>query len=118
MDGSCSAAPNDPSPSRQPTEKPSLPPHEHTGMLEEMYVYFDMPEPAFSIQMVYNNTEYPELVTVVRDGDAVLMPGGYHPNVLVPDHRMCFLWAMAAHREVTDRHYGVVNVQPGFQTGR
>ena len=42
-------------------------------MLEEMYVYFDMPEPASGIQMVYNNTEYPELVTVVRDGDAVPM---------------------------------------------
>jgi hypothetical protein len=52
-----------------------LAPHEHAKMLEEMYVYFDMPEPAYGIQLVYNNTEYPELVTVVRDGDAVLMPG-------------------------------------------
>ena len=95
----------------------SWPPHEHAAMLEEMYVYFDMPEPAFGIQMVYNNTEYPELVTVVRDGDAVLMPSGYHPNVSVPGHRICFLWAMAAHREVADRQYGVVNVQPGFGAG-
>jgi 5-deoxy-glucuronate isomerase len=92
----------------------SWPPHEHAAMLEEMYVYFDMPDPAYGIQMVYNNTEYPEIVTVVRDGDAVLMPNGYHPNVSVPGHRICFLWAMAAHREVTDRQFGVVNVQPGF----
>jgi 5-deoxy-glucuronate isomerase len=99
----------------EPGNWTSWPPHEHTEMLEEMYVYFDMPEPAFGIQMVYNNTEYPELVTVVRDGDAVLMPSGYHPNVSVPGHRICFLWAMAAHREVTDRQYGVVNVQPGFK---
>ena len=62
-------------------------------------------------------TEYPELVTVVRDGDAVLMPSGYHPNVSVPGHRICFLWAMAAHREIEDRQYGVVNVQPGFGAG-
>ena len=95
----------------------SWPPHEHASMLEEMYVYFNMPDPAYGIQLVYNNTEYPELVTVVRDGDAVLMPSGYHPNVSVPGHRICFLWAMAAHREVADRQFGVVNVQPGFDQG-
>jgi 5-deoxy-glucuronate isomerase len=92
----------------------SWPPHEHAKMLEEIYVYFDMPEPAYGIQLVYNNTDYPELVTVVRDGDAVLMPSGYHPNVSVPGHRIAFLWAMAAHREVEDRQFGVVNIQPGF----
>ena len=95
----------------------SWPPHEHAKLLEEMYVYFDMPEPAYGLQLVYNNTEYPELVTVVRDGDAVLIPSGYHPNVAVPDHRIAFLWAMAAYREVEDRQYGVVNIQPGFQQG-
>jgi 5-deoxy-glucuronate isomerase len=95
----------------------SWPPHEHGAMLEEMYVYFNMPDPAYGIQLVYNNTDYPELVTVVRDGDAVLMPSGYHPNVSVPGHRICFLWAMAAHREVADRQFGVVNVQPGFNLG-
>jgi 5-deoxy-glucuronate isomerase len=93
----------------------SWPPHEHAQMLEEMYVYFDMPAPAYGIQLVYQDTEYPELVTVVRDGDAVLMPAGYHPNVSVPGHRISFLWAMAAHREVEDRQFGVVNIQPGFQ---
>jgi 5-deoxy-glucuronate isomerase len=95
----------------------SWPPHEHTKMLEELYVYFEMPEPAYGIQLVYNDTEYPELVTVVRDGDAVLIPSGYHPNTSVPGHRIAFLWAMAAHREVEDRQFGVVNVQPGFQQG-
>lgn len=95
----------------------SWPPHEHARMLEEMYVYFNMPEPAFGIQLVYNDTQYPELVTVVRDGDAVLMPSGYHPNVSVPGHRIGFLWAMAAHREREDRQFGVVNVQPEFNQG-
>jgi 5-deoxy-glucuronate isomerase len=101
----------------EPGNWTSWPPHEHAKMLEEMYVYFDMPEPAFGIQFVYNNTQYPELITAVRDGDAVLMPGGYHPNVAVPGHRIAFLWAMAAHREVEDRQFGVVNIQPGFQGG-
>jgi 5-deoxy-glucuronate isomerase len=45
------------------------------------------------------------------------MPSGYHPNVSVPGHRICFLWAMAAHREGEDRQFGVVNVQRGFDQG-
>jgi 5-deoxy-glucuronate isomerase len=101
----------------EPGNWTSWPPHEHTEMLEEMYVYFDMPHPAYGIQLVYNNTEYPELVTVVRDGDAVLIPSGYHPNVSVPWHRITFLWAMAAHREREFRKFGVVNVQPDFSQG-
>jgi len=101
----------------EPGNWSSWPPHEHGAMLEEMYVYFNMPDPAFAIQLVYENTEYPETVTVVRDGDAVLMPAGYHPNVSVPGHRMSFLWAMAAHREKLDRQFGVVNVQPEFGSG-
>ena len=92
----------------------SWPPHEHTKMLEEVYVYFDMPPPAFGIQLVYDNPDAPEFVTIVRDGDAVLMPSGYHPNVAAPGHGINFIWMMAAHTEVEDRQFGVVNVQPGF----
>ena len=46
----------------------SWPPHEHTKMLEEVYVYFDMPPPAFGIQLVYTKPETPEFCTIVRDG--------------------------------------------------
>jgi 5-deoxy-glucuronate isomerase len=92
----------------------SWPPHEHTALLEEVYVYFDMPAPAFGIQLVYTEPEKPEFVSLVRDGDAVLMPAGYHPNVAAPGHSINFIWMMAAHREVEDRKFGVVNVQPGF----
>jgi 5-deoxy-glucuronate isomerase len=92
----------------------SWPPHEHAEMLEEMYVYIYMPPPAFGVQFVYTDTDQPELAVMVRDGDAVLMPAGYHPNVSAPGHRIGFLWAMAAHREKEDRQFGVVNVQPGF----
>ena len=95
----------------------SFPPHEHAEMLEELYVYYDMPSPAFGIQLVYSNTEDPEFVGIVRDGDAVVMPNGFHPNVSVPGHPINFVWMMAAHREVEDRQFGVVNVQPGFDIG-
>lgn len=101
----------------EPGNWTSWPPHEHAAMLEEIYVYFNMPQPAFGIQLVYQNTEHPELVTVVREGDAVLLPSGFHPNVAIPGHRICFLWAMAAHREVEDRQFGVVTVQQGFEQG-
>jgi 5-deoxy-glucuronate isomerase len=73
-----------------------------------------MPAPAFGIQLVYTEPERPELVHVVREGDAVVMPRGYHPNVAAPGHGINFVWLMAAHREVEDRRFGVVNVQPDF----
>lgn len=98
----------------EPGNWTSWPPHEHADMLEEMYVYTHMPPPGFGIQFVYTDTKEPELATIVRDGDAVLMPRGYHPNVAAPGHRIGFLWAMAAHREEQDRQFGVVNVQPEF----
>jgi 5-deoxy-glucuronate isomerase len=92
----------------------SWPPHEHAAILEEVYVYFDMPAPAFGVQLVYASPENPEFASIVRDGDAVLMPSGYHPNVAAPGHSINFIWMMAARNEVTDRLFGVVNVQPGF----
>jgi 5-deoxy-glucuronate isomerase len=98
----------------EPGHWTSWPPHQHTKLLEEAYVYFDMPAPGFGIQMVYTKPEAPEFVRVVRDGDLVLMPAGYHPNVSAPGHSINFVWMMAAHREVEDRVFGVVNVQPGF----
>jgi hypothetical protein len=57
-------------------------------MLEDIYVYFNRLDPGFGIQLVYNDTQCPELVTVVRGGDAVLMPNRFHPKVSVPGHRI------------------------------
>jgi 5-deoxy-glucuronate isomerase len=101
----------------EPGHWTSWPPHEHAAILEELYVYYDMPAPAFGVQFVYTNPEEPEFVGVVRDGDAVIMPKGFHPNVSVPGHPINFVWMMAAHREVEDRQFGVVTVQPGFDQG-
>jgi 5-deoxy-glucuronate isomerase len=92
----------------------SFPPHEHQDLLEEAYLYIDMPAPQWGIQMVYTNLDEPELVQVVREGDVVLMPQGYHPNVAAPGGSINFLWMMAANREGVDRQFGVVNVQPEY----
>src|SRR5260221_11849557 len=64
----------------EPGNWTSWPPHEHAKMLEERYGDFDMPDPAYGLHIVYNDTDYPELVTPVRHGDAALMPSCYHPN--------------------------------------
>ncbi|WP_348267364.1 5-deoxy-glucuronate isomerase [Edaphobacter paludis] len=92
----------------------SWPPHEHAAMLEEIYVFFDMPEPAFGLQLVYTDGITAADVEVVRDGDAVLLPEGYHPNVAIPGSTLNFVWIMAAHREVVDRQWGVVTVDARF----
>jgi 5-deoxy-glucuronate isomerase len=92
----------------------SWPPHEHAAMLEEAYLYIDMPKPAYGVQLVYTNGNEPELATIVHENDVVLMPQGYHPNVAAPGGSINFLWMMAANREREDRQYGVVNVQPEF----
>ena len=98
----------------EPGNWTSWPPHEHAAMLEEAYLYIDMPAPAFGVQLVYTDAREPELATIVREGDVVLMPQGYHPNVAAPGGAINFLWMMAANREDDDRQYGVVNVHPEF----
>jgi 5-deoxy-glucuronate isomerase len=100
----------------EPGHWTSWPPHEHSVMLEEAYLYVAMPAPAFGVQLVYTNAAEPELATIVHEGDIVLMPRGYHPNVAAPGCSIGFLWMMAAEREGVDRQFGVVNVQPEFAT--
>jgi len=98
----------------EPGNWTSWPPHEHAALAEELYVYYDMPPEAFAIQMVYTDKMEPERVEVVHDGDVVVMPAGFHPNVSIPGHAVSFMWIMAAHRETEDRKFGVVNVHPDF----
>jgi 5-deoxy-glucuronate isomerase len=95
----------------------SWPPHEHAALAEEAYVYIDMPAPSWGVQFVYTDPQAPELAVVVREGDCVLMPKGYHPNVSAPGGSINFLWMMAANREREDRLFGVVNVQPEYAAG-
>src|SRR5712691_13413984 len=41
----------------QPGHWTSWPPHEHAAILEELYVYYDMPAPAFGVRFVYTNPD-------------------------------------------------------------
>jgi 5-deoxy-glucuronate isomerase len=77
----------------------SFPPHKHDGrngepFLEEVYYFRVDPPHGFGHQMLY--TEDGESVThQVRDGDAVLLPYGYHPVSSPPGYSLYYLWAMA-----------------------
>jgi 5-deoxy-glucuronate isomerase len=77
----------------------SFPPHKHDGRdgepyLEEVYHFRVEPAQGFGHQMLYTNDG--ESVThEVRDGDAVLLPYGYHPVSAPPGYRLCYLWALA-----------------------
>ena len=77
----------------------SYPPHKHDGrngepFLEEVYHFRVSPAHGFGHQMLY--TEDGESVThQVRDGDAVLLPYGYHPVSSPPGYSLYYLWAMA-----------------------
>jgi 5-deoxy-glucuronate isomerase len=77
----------------------SFPPHKHDGRngeprLEEVYHFRVSPAHGFGHQMLY--TEDGEAVThQVRDGDAVLLPYGYHPVSAPPGYSLYYLWAMA-----------------------
>jgi 5-deoxy-glucuronate isomerase len=93
----------------------SWPPHEHRDTLEEVYVYFNMPAPAFGIQLAYNDLNYPDVMFPVRENDAMVVHHGFHPNVAIPGHSINFVWILCAKKEVTDRKWGVVNVQPEFK---
>jgi 5-deoxy-D-glucuronate isomerase len=53
------------------------------------------------LQLVYTDEVTAAEVAVVRDGDTILLPEGYHPNVAIPGAVLNFVWIMAAHREVT-----------------
>jgi 5-deoxy-glucuronate isomerase len=77
----------------------SYPPHKHDGrdgepVLEVVYYFRISPPQGFGQQLLY--TPGGECVAhVVRDGDAVLLPYGYHPVAAAPGYRLYYLWALA-----------------------
>ena len=77
----------------------SFPPHKHDGAdgevrLEEVYHFRISPENGFANQSLY--TAAGESVThQVKDGDAVLLPYGYHPVSAPPGYQVYYLWALS-----------------------
>ena len=78
----------------------SYPPHKHDRdappdevALEEVYLYRFEPAAGFGVQLVYDDTH--ERAQIVRDGDVVAIPAGYHPVVAAPGYALYYLWVMA-----------------------
>lgn len=78
----------------------SYPPHKHDreappeeAALEEVYYYRFKPEGGFGVQVLYDDRD--ASAQVVRDGDVVAIPSGYHPVVAAPGYSLYYLWVMA-----------------------
>lgn len=89
-------------------------PHEHAKSKEEIYYYFDMPAPAFGIQLLYEDLNNPDFLGAVYEEDAVVIKKGYHPNVAIPGHPINFVWMMATNHPSMNRSWADVNTQPQF----
>jgi len=88
------------------------PPHEHGDEKEELYVYFDMAK-AFGVQCIYETLDAPLFCGIVRDGDMVAVPRGYHPNAGCPGGRISYVYAMAA-RVAGEREFLALRFQEEF----
>ena len=82
----------------------SWPPHQHEKDLEEVYCYFDMPEPAFGLHLSYLEAGKPGVVHKVVSGTFVEAPVGYHPTVASPGCRNAYFWVLGAHSRKSRRY--------------
>ncbi|MDC7244427.1 MAG: 5-deoxy-glucuronate isomerase [Sphaerochaetaceae bacterium] len=71
------------------------PPHRHGEAREEVYYYFEM-EGNYAVQLVYNNVDDPEMVSIVKDGDLISIPDGFHPNFGTPAQGISYIYCMVA----------------------
>ena len=71
------------------------PPHEHGREREETYVYFGMGN-GFAAQFVYDDMDQPIVAALVRDGDVITIPHGYHPNVGCPCGGITYAYVMVS----------------------
>ncbi|MGR3766009.1 5-deoxy-glucuronate isomerase [Rossellomorea sp. NS-SX7] len=80
----------------------SYPPHKHDqnnlpeeSYLEETYYHRVNPADGFMIQKVYTDDRALDETMTVKDGDAVLVPKGYHPVCAPPGYEGYYLNVMA-----------------------
>jgi 5-deoxy-glucuronate isomerase len=88
----------------------SWPPHEHKDTREEVYLYFDIPSPAFALQLLYDKEGNIDKVFRMFEDDAIVVTKGFHPNVAIPGFRANFVWMLCAKREIEDRKWTGSNI--------
>jgi len=85
----------------------SYPPHKHDVAsppdevkLEEIYYFRVQPRQGFGIQRIYTADGSMDEVYAIRDGDAAVIPRGYHPVAAAPGYRVYYLWMLAGPERV------------------
>lgn len=80
----------------------SYPPHKHDcenlpheSYLEETYYHRIEPVHGFAVQRVYTDDRSLDEALIVKNGDAVMVPKGYHPVVAPPGYNVYYLNVMA-----------------------
>lgn len=71
------------------------PPHEHGKEREEVYVYFNMGD-SFGAQFVYDDLDSDPHAYLVREGDVVPVPHGFHPSVGCPCGGIFYAYVMVS----------------------
>jgi 5-deoxy-glucuronate isomerase len=83
----------------------SYPPHKHDEdrlpeiATEEIYTFYFEPPYGFGVQLLWSPATDPRAglneAYIVRNGDTVAIPRGYHPNAVAPGCNMVTVWAYA-----------------------
>ncbi|WP_127493623.1 5-deoxy-glucuronate isomerase [Paenibacillus glycanilyticus] len=89
----------------------SYPPHKHDrdnlpeeSFLEETYYFKVDPGQGYAIQRVYTDERDLDETLVVKNGEAVLVPRGYHPVAAPPGYEVYYLNVMAGPRRIWKFH--------------
>ena len=70
------------------------------------------------MQFIYKNEiDRPEIVEIVREGTAIAVPEGFHPNVAGPDSRLCYIFVMASLEEGKGREFTRVHFDEKVSKG-
>ncbi|MEW6624541.1 MAG: 5-deoxy-glucuronate isomerase [Bacillota bacterium] len=80
----------------------SYPSHKHDqwnppveNQMEEIYFFKAKPMNGFGVQCMYNDDKSLDESYIIRDGDAVAIPFGYHPVAAAPGYHIYYLWVLA-----------------------
>src|SRR5690606_33409986 len=85
-----------------PPGKWAFPPHRHDVDdlpnevdMEEIYHFRIQPQEGYGIQLCYTDDRKRDEAYLLRNGDTVLIPNGYHPVASSPVDALYMLWFMA-----------------------
>jgi 5-deoxy-glucuronate isomerase len=85
----------------------AFPPHRHDKDnlpeevdMEEVYHFRVNPQTGFGIQLSYTDGKLRDDAYLVRNGDTVILPDGYHPACASPVDSLYMLWFMAGDKRM------------------